>query len=159
MARQTRCIDCNEVGRITDRPAYKPGPRCDEHWRAKRKAVSKRLHGKRIEENYGIDSETYWAIYEAQGGKCAVCQVSTGKTKRLAVDHDHNCSENWNNKEGGHDPKMGCRKCIRCLACGRCNQEVLIHPVEALQRAIEIRTDPPAQRVLKLLEGRSIPDE
>ncbi len=32
----------------------------------------------------------YWALYEFQGGKCYVCQVATGKKRRLAVDHEHN---------------------------------------------------------------------
>jgi len=38
---------------------------------------------------YGITPEQYWALYEAQGGVCYICQRATGKTKRLSVDHDH----------------------------------------------------------------------
>lgn len=140
--RQTRCVDCNEAGAITDRPALNPGPRCDEHWRAKKKVRSKVAHSKRIEKNFSIDGDIYDALKRAQGGKCFGCQRATGKTKNLAVDHDHEC-------DGGHDPKMGCIKCIRALLCGYCNQIIGRLDVPALQRLIEVLTDPPAQRFLR----------
>lgn len=144
MPRQTRCIDCNEAGIVTDRSATNPGPRCLEHWRLRKKETSKANHAKRIEENFdGLTAEMYWALYEFQGRKCYVCQVATGKRKRLAVEHEHN-------KPGcDHPPEQGCLKCIRGLACGPCNQGVLIHPVPALRRAIEMLEDPPAQRFLE----------
>jgi hypothetical protein len=72
---------------------------------------------------------------------CFICQRATGKTKRLAVDHDHDC-------DAGHDRNMGCPKCIRALLCGPCNRLVGFLDAEALARAIEVLTNPPAQRFL-----------
>jgi hypothetical protein len=57
-----------------------------------------------ILKRYGITPEQYWALYEAQGGACYICQRATGKTKRLSVDHDH---------ETGY---------VRGLLCGPCNK-------------------------------------
>jgi hypothetical protein len=61
----------------------------------------------------------------------------------LAVDHEHN-------KTGcEHSPELGCRNCIRCLACVTCNQIILgRYSIEALVRAIEVKLNPPAQRIL-----------
>lgn len=147
MTRQTRCVDCNAENRQTPRAAPKPGPRCLEHWRAQKRERARVVHAKRVEETYGITGDEYWAIYEAQGGCCAVCGVAKGYSRMLAVDHEHN-------KPGcSHDPKSGCRRCVRCLACTTCNKVVLgRYDVAALQRAITVLTDPPAQRVLKGLK-------
>lgn len=54
-------------------------------------------------ERYGLTPEQYKALYEAQNGSCYICQRATGKTKRLAVDHDH---------ATGY---------VRGLLCGPCN--------------------------------------
>lgn len=138
---QTRCIDCRSMGRQSTRPAYNPGPRCEEHWRAERRRRSNAAHANRIAATYHITGEQYWAIYEAQGGRCAICQRGKGKSKRLAVDHDH--------KKGcGHDPKMGCPKCIRALLCTVCNDLIGKLDVPALLRAIDVLEHAPAQKVL-----------
>lgn len=141
--RQTRCIDCKTMGRETDRAALKPGPRCEEHWREEKRRRSKANHANRIENYFGITGEQYWALYESQGERCYVCQRSTGKRKRLAVDHEHN-------KPGcTHSPEVGCPQCIRCLACGPCNQDLLgRYDVAALKRAIYVLENLPAQRIL-----------
>lgn len=148
-----RCKDCVTEG-ITDkpgtrslRPASYPGPRCATHWRLARKARSARSHELRIEKTYGITSAEYWAIYASQGGRCYVCQKASGKAKRLAVDHQHD-------KPGcDHPPDVGCPNCIRCLACGPCNERLLgRYDVGALARAITVLTNPPAQAVLFSLE-------
>lgn len=49
---------------------------------------------RRLEQIYGITVEEYDALYEAQGGLCALCknpetQTRHGKVKVLAVDHCH----------------------------------------------------------------------
>lgn len=141
---QTRCIDCNAVGRETSRPALKPGPRCEEHWRQRKRKVSKQVHAKRIEQQFEISGEIYWAIYKAQGGVCFGCGKAKGVRRRLAVDHDHECDQ-------GHDPKMGCAKCIRALLCAYCNEILGRLDVEALQRLITVLTDPPAQKILRAI--------
>ena len=86
---QKRCIDCLAEGIESKRKTPHPGPRCATHHRQVRKARRSRTHGKHIEDTYGITPEEYWAIYEAQGGKCFICQRATGERKRLSTDHDH----------------------------------------------------------------------
>ena len=149
MKTQTRCIDCNAMGRSTDRPAYNPGPRCQEHWRAEKKRRAEVVHANRMVINFGISGEIYWGIYEFQGGCCYICRKATGKTKHLAVDHDHTLG-------CGHDPKVGCPKCIRALLCSRCNKLVAYLDAEALQRAIEVLKYPPAQQYLRQIDQSQI---
>ena len=83
-------------------------------------------------ERYGITPEQYWALYEAQGGSCYICQRATGKAKRLSVDHDH---------ASGY---------VRGLCCSTCNN-IFAHlrddPVAA-QRIVEYLNEPPAFRVI-----------
>src|SRR5690606_35002465 len=83
----------------------------------------------------------YETLYRAQGGRCYICQRATGKSKNLAVDHDHS-----------HCPReQGCKDCVRGLLCSRCNHDLLGHcrdSVEMLQRAIDYLKDPPARRIL-----------
>lgn len=148
-----RCCDCVAEGLTTDRKLatkkgsdeLQPGPRCVTHWRARKKQLSMAAHGKRTESTYGITAEQYWTLYAAQGGKCFICRRSTGASKRLAVDHDHQLA-----LEHGHDPKTGCPRCLRCLACGPCNVTIGRLGVEALLRAVQVLTDPPARKWLKI---------
>lgn len=137
------CKDCVAQGITTKRPAPYPGPRCTTHHRAERRRLRSRAHERHVENHYGITKEEYDAIYAAQDGRCAVCQHAKGKSKMLAVDHEHN-------KPGcDHPPDVGCRNCVRCLACTTCNQIVLgRYDVPAYIRAIEIKLNPPAQKVL-----------
>ena len=144
MTRQTRCIDCNKVGRTTPRPAPNPGPRCGQCWRVEKHRRALEAHGHRVEKHFGITGEQYWVIYEAQDGRCAVCRKASGRTKRLAVDHDHKLCDD-------HPPEMGCPRCVRALLCGPCNKMLGHLDVEALQRAIEVLSDPPAQKILQSL--------
>jgi hypothetical protein len=87
----------------------------------------------RILAIYGITAEEYWAIYQAQDGRCYICRKGTGARKRLSVDHDHESGE------------------IRGLLDQPCNRNVLGHlrdDVQALQRAIDYLTHPPARKVI-----------
>jgi hypothetical protein len=102
-----------------------------------------RAHEKRTEANFGITGDQYWFLYEAQGGRCYICQWARGVTKRLAVDHDHK-------KCDTHQAEQGCIECVRALLCGPCNQTIGRLSVEALQRAITVLTDPPAQKILRV---------
>lgn len=126
------CKDCATEGRTgKPRPAPHPGPRCVTHHRARRKAVSARSHALRTEKVYGITEEQYWALYEAQGGRCAICQRASGRTKRLAVDHNHETGA------------------VRALLCGPDNQMIGRLGAEALARAILVLKTEPAQAILK----------
>lgn len=90
------------------RPAPKPGPRCVTHDRAARARRSVRAHDLKVESGFGIPAEVYWALYEFQGGHCAVYKCrATGASRRLAVDHDHKCCPG----------PTSCGKCIRGLLC------------------------------------------
>jgi Recombination endonuclease VII len=146
MTRQTRCVDCNRMGRSTPRAALRPGPRCEEHHRENKRTKSLAAHAKRIEECFAIDAEIYWAIYEYQGGRCYICRRATGKRKRLAVDHDHDC-------DAGHDPKNGCHKCVRALLCGPCNKMIGYLDEDALLRAVKVLRDKPAQTVVQAVSS------
>lgn len=127
------CVDCRREGVKTYRKASFPGPRCATHHRRRRKELSQRRHHAHIKETYGITGEEYAALYEAQGGRCAICQRATGAKRRLAVDHDHRTGQ------------------IRGLLCKTCNYKILGHlrdDPEALQRAINYLENPPAFSVI-----------
>lgn len=124
---------CKVCGPDSTRPAPHPGPRCATHHREERKAAKLRAHSAYVLRTYGITGEEYWALYEAQGGRCFICRRATGKSKRLPVDHDHRTGE------------------VRGLLCGPCNQDVLghlRHDPAAFVRSIEYLLDPPARAVL-----------
>jgi hypothetical protein len=137
------CTDCPLGSR---RPVTRPGPRCATHQRARKRALARKKHGEWIWKTYGITSEEYWAIYQAQGGRCYICRRAKGKDqdgqgrgKMLSVDHDHRTGE------------------VRGLLCTPCNRDVLGHlrdSVEALQRAVIYVIDPPARAVLTRLRNR-----
>jgi hypothetical protein len=105
------CIDC---GRRKG-PKQADLSRCFTCLKAKKRQNSAASHASHIGRHYGITAEQYAELWRFQGGKCAICMRASGKTKRLAVDHDHNCTE-------GHDPRFGCLKCVRGLLCGTCNK-------------------------------------
>jgi hypothetical protein len=122
------------------RDAPNPGPRCAtchrEH-RAAARAAAKDAHVLRF---YRLTAEEYAALYEAQGGRCAICQRARGTTRRLAVDHDHKCCAG----------PVTCGKCVRGLLCKSCNR-MLGHfrdDPEAFERAAQYLRRPPAHAVL-----------
>ena len=111
-----------------------PAHLCPTCKRVNKKAAAKRAHSARIFKTYGITGEQYDQLYELQGRKCAVCVTSTGASKRLAVDHNHETGE------------------VRGLVCGRCNHNLLgaAHDtVDILKRAIAYLENPPARQLLK----------
>jgi hypothetical protein len=136
------CKDCVRLGLPLTRDAKYPGPRCATHDLVERRRQKDLAHTRRLEKNFGIDDGDYRRLHQSQGGKCFICRRATGKTKRLAVDHDHHAG-------CGHHPKLGCPKCIRALLCGPCNQLIGRYGPDALRRAIEVLTDPPARKVLE----------
>lgn len=86
MSKKKVCKDC---GPESKRPAPHPGPRCATHHRDKVKLDKKLSYYRWIKKTYGITGEQYEELYEVQGRTCAICKRATGKSKRLAVDHDH----------------------------------------------------------------------
>lgn len=50
-------------------------------------ARKKASHEKRVKATYGLGPGEYAALFEAQGGRCAICGGT--RRDRLDVDHDH----------------------------------------------------------------------
>jgi recombination endonuclease VII len=96
-----------------------------------RRARSKGAHSRAIEQRYGITGETYDRLYELQGGRCAICRRSTGRTRRLAVDHDHKTT------------------LVRGLLCRPCNSMLGLarDDPEFFRRAIDYLAQPPMTRL------------
>lgn len=96
-----------------------PGPRCHRCHQIERKRVRLASKVRNVAGRYGLTAQQYDALYEAQGGVCALCRRATGAgthrgARRLAVDHDHSCPED-------HPSNQGCTQCVRGLVCGPCN--------------------------------------
>lgn len=99
---------------------YARGSRC-------RACASRAQHGAAIEKTYGMSTEEYARLLRLQGGRCAICRA-VPRTKRMAVDHDHETGAN------------------RGLLCKRCNHDLLgaAHDrVEILRAAIAYLEHPP----------------
>lgn len=112
-----QCKDCVPGSK---RPAVFPGPRCATHHRAFIKKQKAANHDRTVSKTYGIAPGEYARMYEAQGGRCAICHLSNGRTKRLAVDHNHVTGR------------------ARGLLCGPCNQYLgfVRESIEAYERAV-----------------------
>lgn len=127
------CKDCLAAGRPLTRPAPHPGPRCATDHRAFRQATKDRAHEAMVARTYGLAPGQYEALYEAQGGRCAVdfCRA-TGKSKKLAVDHDHKTGE------------------VRGLLCRTHNLLIGYNQdrPEVFDSLAEYLRNPPARRVL-----------
>ncbi len=124
------CKDCKS----TKRALGYPGPRCATCWRLETKRRKEVAHGQRIEREYEISEEEYKILYEAQGGRCAICRRATGATKRLSVDHNHKTGE------------------VRGLLCGPCNHMIGFigrDDPEVFDRAAAYLREPPARDVLR----------
>jgi hypothetical protein len=97
------CKDC-EPG--SKRPTPHPGPRCATHHRAFKRQQKANNHDRMVVKVYGLLPGEYERMYEEQGGVCFICRRANGRTKRLAVDHDHDTG------------------LVRGLLCGPCNKFV-----------------------------------
>lgn len=126
------CVDCIAEGVTTVRSIVSGSrkPRCHTHTRANKKRARLNAHARMVEKTYGITGEQYWALYEAQGGRCAICRWASGKTKRLAVDHDHKTGQ------------------VLGLLCGRCNVNRGFYGNESLVLWIQYNLVPPAPAII-----------
>jgi len=107
----------------------------------RKKSRRKSQHDAHIRNTYGITPEQYWAIYEAQGGRCALCRKATGKSKALAVDHDHSCC----------DGQKSCGRCVRSLTCSKCNKMLghMRDDPEFAERVLLYLIHPPGKELLR----------
>lgn len=84
-----------------------------------RACVSARTHAATIEKTYGLTSDQYDALLKRQGGRCAICRARP-KSKRLAVDHDHQTGA------------------VRGLLCSRCNHDLMGAAWDSLAIAVAL---------------------
>lgn len=86
-----------------------------------------------VQRTYGLEPGDYDRLLAAQGGKCAVlgCRA-TGRTKRLAVDHNHKTGE------------------VRGILCGVHNQLIGYNQdnPDAFRSLADYLENPPARAVL-----------
>lgn len=89
-------------------------------------------HDRKVRAVYGLGPGDYERLYAAQNGRCAGCRRATGRTKKLAVDHDHTTGE------------------VRGLLCSGCNRAIghLRDDAEAFFRLGLYLINPPARLVL-----------
>lgn len=128
---------CKDCGSSTKKLNH-PGPRCLGCWRVEKLKRKRRQLDAYYRKTYSLSLEDYEALYDYQGGKCWVCHWATGRTKRLAVDHNHSCCDNT----------PTCGECTRGLVCSPCNQtfgRAKDNP-EFFRRAMEYLTHPPFKR-------------
>lgn len=113
---------------------YCTGSRC-------RSCASAASHARAIEKTFGITAAQYEAILRAQGGRCAICR-QVPRSKRLAVDHDHQTGEVRGLLCSGKD-RSGCN-----VALG-----ILHDDVDIVQRAADYLREPPARAVLATVKA------
>lgn len=100
--------------------------------------VTNTMRSNHLRAKYGLTPEAYQAMFDAQGGRCGICQVHHsettdigrgGKRVHFAVDHDHSCCPG----------KISCGKCLRSLLCRSCNTGIGLFKddAELLARAVE----------------------
>lgn len=109
---------------------------------ARRRAEATRKRN--LKQRHSMTVEQYDELLDFQGGLCPICLRARGKSRALAVEHDHNKA-----REGCEHPhQQSCEKCWRGLCCQRCN-DMLAHALDDPQffyRAIEYLKRPPAPR-------------
>jgi hypothetical protein len=90
-----------------------------------------------IYQRYGLDADGYNEIFRKQGGKCAICETTEGRSRngRLVVDHDHETGQ------------------VRGLLCGPCNSAIgrLGDTADRLLRAYHyLKPQPSIPRVVRV---------
>lgn len=97
-----------------------------------KKTAAATAHDRRVSETYGLERGEYQKLFDAQGGKCAICRET--RSQKLSVDHSH---------------KTGL---TRGLLCRRCNNYLLAKGArdrpEVLRAAAEYLEQPPAIALL-----------
>jgi hypothetical protein len=137
--KQKRCVDCPTGSK---REAKYPGPRCHTHHFLKKREAKEQAHRASVTRRFGFQDRTgYDRLYKAQNGRCAICRRATGRTKNLAVDHDHKCCNG----------PTSCGDCIRGLLCSTCNQFLghIRDDANAFARGIAYLNNPPAREMMK----------
>ncbi len=139
------CVDCEAEGITGKRPIVSGTrkPRCATHARALKTQRRINAHERHVQSTYGLSAGDYQRLYEAQGGLCAICGLTTGAkgaSKRLTVDHDHKCCNG----------PISCGKCVRGLVCAKCNEVLGYYRDDrkCFVRGYNYLKNPPAKGVL-----------
>jgi hypothetical protein len=144
------CVDCKLDSPKTVRKIVSGNTarswRCSTHTREKKARDKMRARFGHVARTYGLTPEQYVALLEYQEYLCAVCRIANGKTKALAVDHDHHLA-----KQHDHPVNKACIECVRGLLCGPCNQHVIGRlGLTQLQNAVDYKREPPFVRMRRL---------
>ena len=103
-----------------------------------------------VQRTYGVTPSEYRALYRAQGGRCYVCRIATGPTKKnprarhLGVDHDHLTGEVRGLVCTGSRTAMTCNRLI-----------AIFNRAQLLRGAAMLSDPPPARAVLAAMRGDS----
>jgi hypothetical protein len=82
---------------------HKRNPGKQKEYDAKRQRSPENVRKWRLKQEYGITHDEYLAMYEQQGGRCAICGGKNRSGNLLSVDHDHKTGK------------------VRGLLCNACN--------------------------------------
>lgn len=116
---------------------------CATHDREKKKEDKLKRRYAHVARQFGITADEYVALYEYQGGTCALPRCrATGASRALAVEHDHDLA-----KLHDHPDDKACRHCVRGLVCYVHNYWLLGRLVGDLQDGLDYLDDPPFQRM------------
>lgn len=146
--------NCDRCGNKLSKPRLEAGKRkCYRCECAVRREQKQKAHDRNIESE-DFTAADYWELYNAQGGGCAIrtCRAK-GKSKSLAVEHDHSC-------EMGHDRNRWCRACVRGLTCSMHNEWIgrTGDNPEVFDSLADYLRNPPAREILmdKMIVGDAV---
>lgn len=141
-----KCIDCIKDRVKTKRKATGKPALCATHRRTRRLVRRDYSWERHLMETYGITPEEYWRLYDAQDGRCYICnRYRAPDRKKLSVDHCHRTGR------------------LRGLLDQKCNRDVLGYfgdDPAAFDRGKEYLTNPPAfsiigERVIPTHKGKN----
>jgi hypothetical protein len=109
-----------------------------------------------IWSEYGVSPTFYRQLYLAQLGRCFVCRTAKGVHpddprgrggRRLGVDHNHSIGNRIEAVRG--------LLCTGSVSANTCNRMIARYPADALERATALLTDPPAQRLRRMVNDQT----
>jgi hypothetical protein len=121
--------------------------------------TSWRAFYRHIGREYRVTPRFYRALYLAQSGRCFVCQTARGMHpddlkggggRRLGVDHNHLI--------GNRLEAVRALVCTGSLSANTCNRLIARYDLSALERAVVLLTEPPAQHLRRIVTD-SMSDE
>jgi len=111
-----------------------------------------------IRLKYGMSARFYRALYLAQSGRCYICRKAKGVHpddpkgrggRRLGVDHNHMIGE-------GKIEAVRALVCTGSLSANTCNRLIARYDAAALERAVEVLSGAPAQRLWSAMAMASV---